>query len=292
MAGRPRVKPAVPVTGRAGAVALMALGVGMLTAMDATVKALTAHYSVVQIAFFRCLLALPVLLAASAWRGGRASMTTDQPGLQLLRGLLMTATGLLFFNALRHLPLADTLAISFAAPFIIAGLSLPLLGERVAAPAWAAIGVGFLGVLVVARPTGGLGTGALLALAAATTYALASIALRRLGRSDSAMTTALWGTLVPGAVYTALTVFDWRAPAAAHWPALLAVGGLGAFGQLTIGAAYRRAPASLLGTVEYSAVLWGVLIGLVAFAEIPDARVLAGVALILGSGAFLLRAQR
>lgn len=274
------------------AMLLMVLGVGLLTAMDATVKVLTERLPVPQIAFFRCLLALPVLLAALPWQGGLATFRSGQPALQLLRCVLMTATGLLFFNALRHLPLADTLAITFAAPFLIAALSWPLLGERVAASGWGAIALGFLGVLVVLRPDGGLGTGAVLALGAATSYALASLLLRRIGRTDRAMTSALWGTLIPGAIYTGLLALEWRSPLATDWPLLMAVGAMGAVGTLTISAAYRQARASVLGTIEYSALIWGVLIGVAVFHEVPSHQVMGGSLLILVSGWLLLRAQR
>lgn len=286
----PAPSPTTQAVGYLRALLLMAWGVGLLTAMDATVKALAVYYPVAQIAFLRCVLALPVLAVTAIFSGARPTLRTDQPRLQVLRGTLMAATGLLFFNALKHLPLADTLAISFAAPFLIAALSWPLLGERVAAAGWAAILLGLAGVLVVANPGAELGVGAVLAVAAASTYALASLVLRRLGRTDSAMTTALWATVVPGAIYAALAIAAWRPPSPAHWPGLLAVGALGAFGSLAIGAAYRRAPASVLGAVEYSAVLWGVGIGLLVFAEVPGPRVLIGASLILASGVLLTRA--
>ncbi len=190
-----------PPQARARSVALMVLSVFLLTLMDAAVKELTRRYPVPVIMVFRCFLAVPVLMLALPRDGGLTSLLRVRPGLQLLRGAFGFMTALCYFEALADLPLADTLAVSFSAPMFVALLSRPLLGETVSRRSWAVIVIGFIGVLVVVRPgLGGLGPGAAYASAAALFYALHGLTLRRLGHSDGATATTIYGSLVIGLV--------------------------------------------------------------------------------------------
>lgn len=286
-------RPTVADPGRLRGQGLMVVGVAGLTVMDATVKALAAAYTVEEIAFFRCLLALPWLLVALRWSGGLAALRAASPRLQLTRGVFQALTGLAFFHALALLPLADAIAISFLAPFLIAALSGPVLQEPVSRRSWLAIGLGFLGVLVVLRPGAvGVSTGAALALLAAVAYAGNSLFLRRIGRTDAAITTTIWGTIVPGLIYGALALGAWEWPRLADWPALAFVGGIGAVSGLMVTAAYRLAPAAVLAPLEYTALLWAVLLGRFLFGDVPTAPVILGSAIIVGSGILLTRGRR
>ncbi len=275
---------------RVRAVTLMVSSVFLLTLMDAVVKALTARYPVLLIMAFRCFLAVPVLLLALPRDGGLTSLVRVRPGLQLLRGALGFMTALCYFKALAELPLADTLAVSFSAPLFVALLSRPLLGEQVSARGWGVILVGFAGVLVVVRPgLGGLGAGAGYATGAALFYALHALALRRLGHSDGATATTIWGSLVVGFMTLPAAALVWQAPTAGDLPLLAAVGLLGAVGGLAMSAAYRQAPAATLAPLDYSAMVWAVLLGVLVFGDVPGLPVVIGSGIIILSGLWLIR---
>jgi drug/metabolite transporter (DMT)-like permease len=277
-------------------IVLMLGGVALLTSLDGTVKALTQTYSVPQAMFFRCLLALPLLFLALRWDGGLRALRTASLENQLLRGLLAFLTGYTFFTAVDMLPLADVLAVSFVAPFLIALLAGPMLGETVSRRQWIAIAGGFVGVLIVLRPGGGPGEAipfvpAAWALAAAVCYALASIVLRKLGRTDSASVTTIWSTAVPLVLYGITAWPGWQPVQPEHWPLMALAGALGASGLLMIGAAFRLAPAATLAPLEYSAIVWAVLIGLAFFGDVPGWPVLLGTLVIVGSGLALARGR-
>lgn len=272
--------------------ALMLAAVALLTLMDALVKLVSARYPVAQAMALRNLVALPFLAVALRLEGGLAALRGGRHGLQLLRALLGFATGVCFFYALALLPLSEALAISFGAPFLAALLAGPLLGERIGPASWIAIALGLLGVLVVLRP--GLAVvqpGALLAVGAAAFYAANTLVLRRLGASDPASVTALWGTTVAALLAVPLDPWSWRMPAASDLPVFLAIGSAGAAGTLLIAAAFRLAPVGLLTPLEYSALLWALLFDLLLFGVLPEPIVLLGAAIVVSGGLALSRSR-
>jgi drug/metabolite transporter (DMT)-like permease len=278
--------PAAPLR----AIGLMLLGVALLSIMDAVMKVLVTYYPIPNLIVFRAGIALPILAVALRFDGGLVALRNARHGLQLLRGALVFATGWCFFAALALLPLADTLAVAFVAPVVVALLAGPLLGERADRRTWIAIALGFIGVLVIVRPEGAVwGQGAVLALLAALFYALAMVLLRHLGRTDTAAATTLYSTAVTCLLATAIAAADWWTPGAADWPLLIAAGALGALGTLALSAAFRRAAAATLTPLEYTAMVWGVALGFVVFGDVPGTAVLIGAALITASGLVLAR---
>ena len=186
---------------QARSVTLIVLSVFLLTLMDAVVKELTLRYPVPVIMVFRCFLAVPVLVLALPRDGGAHQPPARPPGPPAPARRLQLPHGTLLFPVLAYLPLADALAVSFSAPMFVALLSRPVLGERSSRRSWLVIVTGFIGVLVVVRPgMGGLGPGAAYASAAALFYALNGLTLRRLGHSDAATATTIWGSLVTGLI--------------------------------------------------------------------------------------------
>ena len=161
----------------------------LLTGQDAITKWLTVDYSTGEIMFWRGLFSfLPV--AVLVWHAGRLrSLRPRRPLGVLLRSVLALVNSVLIIVSLRLLPLADALAIVFASPIILTALSVPLLGEPVGPRRWLAVAIGFLGVLLMVRPTGSaLQLAALVPLAAAVCSALRDVVTRRLGATDRAST--------------------------------------------------------------------------------------------------------
>jgi len=160
-----------------------------LTIMDAGIKWLTTDYPVPQIGFMRYAVGMVVATALAARLGGVVTLRTRRLGGHALRSLSNLATMLTFYYALRALPLADSIAIGYAAPLFMTALSVPLLHERVGWRRWLAVIVGFVGVLIAAQPsTTGISTGALWALAAALFYALTLVTSRQLSTTESSHT--------------------------------------------------------------------------------------------------------
>jgi len=221
-------------------------------------------------------------------------VVTGRWGLQLARGAMSVLMLTCFIYAVRALPLADAYSIFFVSPLLITALSVPFLGEHVDARRWAAIGVGLLGVLVVLRPTGAgtLTLAGVAALVAATCYSLSAIAMRVLGRTDSTESMMFWFTAMVALGAGALAAPHWVALKPEHWPLLAAVAVTGALGQYAITEAFRRGEVSVVAPFEYTAIGWGVGLDWILWSSRPQARMLAGAAIVIAAGLYLLQRER
>jgi len=276
------------------AIVWMLAAVGVLSLMDAAMKWLAPHYPPLQVAAMRGAASLPIVLVWLALRGGLRQVVTGRWGLQLARGAMSVLMLTCFIYAVRALPLADAYSIFFVSPLLITALSVPFLGEHVDARRWAAIGVGLLGVLVVLRPTGAgtLTLAGVAALVAATCYSLSAIAMRVLGRTDSTESMMFWFTAMVALGAGALAAPHWVALKPEHWPLLAAVAVTGALGQYAITEAFRRGEVSVVAPFEYTAIGWGVGLDWILWSSRPQARMLAGAAIVIAAGLYLLQRER
>jgi len=199
-----------------------------------------------------------------------------------------------FIYALRTLPLAETYSLFFVAPLIITALAALVLGERVDWRGWTAIVTGFCGTLIVLRPTGAgvLTLAGLAVLVSATGYAESAIAVRVLGRSDSTQAMVFWMLAMTSLFATALAWRDWMPIKTEHWTVLAGLAITGAVGQYAITDAFKRAAASRIAPLEYTALVWGIILDRVLWHTLPDAVTLCGAAVIVASGLYLLRRER
>jgi drug/metabolite transporter (DMT)-like permease len=232
-----------------------------------------------------------------AWALASAGVRSLRPvrwSLHLLRGAMGIAMMAAFIYALRSLPLASAYSIFFVAPLMITALSGPLLGEIVGPRRWVAIVVGLVGVLVLLRPGGGglLSLAALAVLVAALMYAFSAITVRWLARTDSSQAMVVWLMLLMALGAGALAWPHWLPVRAEHGWLVLGVGIAGALGQYAITEAFRLGEASLLAPLEYTALVWGVLLDLGLWHTLPDAVTWIGAAIIIASGLYLLRRER
>jgi drug/metabolite transporter (DMT)-like permease len=271
----------------------MLAAVALFAGMDAVIKLLSPRFPVMEIVFFRSVFAfLPIALMVRR-EGGLAMLRTRRPLDHAKRSLFGVLSLVCFVYAFGRMPLAEVVAIGYAAPLFITTLSVPLLGEAVGWRRWSAVAVGFAGVLVMVRPGAGVfAPAALVALVATLFYAFAMIAIRTLGRSESTGCIAFYFTLaclVAGGVFMP---FQWVAPRAADWPALAALGLLGGFAQLLITAAFRAAPAALVAPFDYTSMLHVTILGWLFWGEMPDAPVFAGAAIVVASGLYILRREQ
>jgi drug/metabolite transporter (DMT)-like permease len=272
----------------------IALRVGAATCFAGMAAAIKlgdrAGVSLPELAFYRFAFGLPPLLIwigltrnAGAWR-------TQRPLAHLARGMIGLTTMVLAFAGLTYLPLAEAATIGFAAPLFSVALSALILAEPVGRHRWAAVALGFAGVLIVMRPGGSHlpAIGLVLALLAALGTAAVTITLRQIGRTETTPTIVLWFTCFSMAATALLLPFYGRAHDGRTWAILLALGLCGGLGQLFLTSALRFAPVSVVVPFDYAQLIWAVLLGWALFDTHPAASTWAGAALIVASGLYTL----
>lgn len=279
---------------RLRAVLTMLVAVLVFALMDAALKMLSTRYPPFQVAALRGASSLPLVLAWVLSTAGLRPLLHVRWPLHLMRGAIGIAMMAAFVYALRSLPLSTAYSIFFVAPLLITALSVPFLGERVGPRRWAAIVIGLIGVLVVLRPTGEgvLTLPGLAVLLAALGYAVSAITVRVLARTDSTQAMVVWllTSMAIGAGVVAAP--DWVPIRSEDLWLIAAVGVAGAVGQYAITEAFRRGEASLIAPLEYTALVWGVLLDFTLWGVLPDAITWIGAAIIVASGVYLLRRER
>jgi drug/metabolite transporter (DMT)-like permease len=273
----------------------MLAAVAFFAVMDAQLKLLAGHYGPMQVAFLRGVTSLPFVLLPVLVRGRLARLRPVNVRLHVARGVLSVLMLGSFIFAVRESSLATTYSIFMCAPLLVAALSAPMLGERVAGAQWGAITVGLAGVLLMIAPRGGgewVSLGALAAVVAVATYSLSVVTLRLLARTDTTESMVFWFSVLLSVGAGLLAIPDWVPLAADHWPLLVGIGITGALGQHLITEAFRHAPAAVVAPFEYTALLWGVVLDLVIWHVLPGAVTLAGGTIVIGAGLYLLARER
>ncbi|MDY0974097.1 DMT family transporter [Massilia sp. CFBP9012] len=272
----------------------MLLAVFMFALMDTAMKLLAARYPALQVAALRAICSLPLIAVYVAWRGAFAGIFQVRWPMHFLRGVLGILMLALFAFGLKKLSLAEAYSIFFIAPALITALSVLLLKERVNLARWVAIAVGLGGVLVVLRPSGAgfLTIGGLAVLGAAACYAVSAITVRVLARSDRSEHTVFWLIVMIAAGAGLLAAPGWVLIPASEIPLLCGLAVSGFIGQLAITEAFSRGEASSVAPFEYSALAWGVGLDWLLWRALPDGWTLAGAAIIIGSGLYLIRHEK
>ncbi|MBU0726061.1 MAG: DMT family transporter [Alphaproteobacteria bacterium] len=261
--------------------------------MDATIKWLALTYPVIHLVFFRNFFAfIPIGLMLAARRDRLAALKTRNWKGHALRAFLGLSAMILFFYAFALMPLAEVVAIAFSAPLFITALSVPLLGERVGPRRWAAVVVGFVGVLVILRPGTELFQPiATLPLLASVFLALSMIQVRKLTRTETNLALMTYVTAAGVLLTAGFLPFGWIWPAAMDWPLIVGMGIVGGGAQYLLTQAFRHAPAALIAPLEYSGIIWAGLLGYWLFGELPDVWVFIGSAIVIASGLYILHRE-
>lgn len=265
----------------------------MASNLDAIAKWFTQHYPVVELMWIRYAAQTAAFLVAMAFLGGRRIAATRAPRLQVARGMALFASAALFVFGLSLLPFATAKVLSFTSPLIVAGVSLPLLGETVGWRRWLAILVGFAGILVVIRPdVGAIELAMLLPLGTAFCYAFYQVMTRHVTGVDGSLPSLFYTTLVGFALASLVVPFHWTTPTPMHAAILFVHGIVVGLGHFILIKAFSMAPASLLAPFGYTSLIWAVGLGYLVFGERPDWGTLAGGALIALAGIYLVRGAR
>jgi drug/metabolite transporter (DMT)-like permease len=255
--------------------------------MDAASKFLSARYPTPQIIWLRYVFTIPMVLLVLAPQGLGRPLRSARPWLQIVRSCLLVLEIGLVVWCFGRMPLADVHALLALTPLTVTALAVPILGERVGPRRWAAVAVGFAGVMIILRP--GLGVvqpAALVALASVLLYGLYQVLTRMVGRSDSAETSMIWQLLVGAALASFVVPFAWRMPDPQHWPLFLLVAALGGAAHYCMIRALQLAPAAVIQPFTYTLLLWAVIIGYLGFGDLPDRWTLVGAAAIVGAGVY------
>ena len=280
-------QPALPPAALLRGVMLTSAAVFVFAVMDTTGKYLMAHYSVPFVMGIRYVGNLLLLIAIFAPRKGWGIVSTQRTGWVVVRGLSLAAASLLAGLALQRMPVGETIAIIYLQPFGIMIAANRLLGERVGPLGWAATAVGFLGVLLVARPGGGLDPwGVFFAVSAAVVSVAYQILSRSLAATETTEAMLFWTALVGAIAYGGTLPWSWQgaSPGALDTMLLFGMGALSLVGHFLFTAAYRHAPANVLAPVNYLHLVWAGLLGLIVFGHVPDPLGLLGMAIIAGAG--------
>lgn len=256
--------------------------------VDATGKYLVRDFPVLTVAWARSFFHFLFMAAYVAAIDRTLAFRTTRWKLQIARGLVLIGFAVFLFAALKHLPQAEAIAISFVAPLAIVVLAGPLLGEHVGWARWVAAGAGFAGMLIIVRPGSGLAAiGIAFALATLACNAAFQLLSRRLATTEHPITSVFLSSLVGTVGGTLLLPFGlpdhW--PNAWQWTLFVSFGITGSFSHLLLMRAYRLAPASFIAPFIYLHIVQATIFGLVFFGQFPDAVSLVGIAIILASGA-------
>lgn len=275
------------------ALGYMAGGVLCLCILDATTKWLTSGYGTWQLVFACRVIPIAASVVMAYHETGHVfAFRTSRWKLHLFRGVLGLVTVASFFEALRHMPLADAVAIGFAAPLFVTVLSGPILKEKIGRQRWIAVIVGFVGVVLAFQPGAGIGVGPLLALLAALAYALMMVTLRPMSGKEPTRNILLYSNAFSFLAAAPLAISEWVTPNLFDGSLFLIQGAMTTAGGLLMIRAFRYGEASLLAPVEYTALLWSVLFGVALFDQFPGREVIAGAALIIAASFYLAHRER
>lgn len=274
-------------------ITLGVLGYFFFSLQDASNKWLVATLPVWQVLFFRSVVIIVICLCAGRGKLVERMVATPIKGSIALRAGLTLVAWLCYYSAARTLPLAQLLTLYFSAPLMITALAAPVLGETVTRGQWVSVGIGFVGVLVASDPFGlHVSLATLQVLFAAALWGGAMILTRRIAKREGSMVQMLATNLIFAVVTGVASAITWVPPNGKDWVLLLGVGVFGGLGQYLTFEAVRRAQASVMATVEYSALLWAFILGFLIWGDIPRLAVWIGAALIVVAGAVLVATER
>lgn len=276
------------------AVALMLVAGAVLVLNDAAVKALANDLAVGQVLALRgMVIFLPIMILAHRTGGVMTMfMIKSWPG-QFIRGFCVVGASFFFVHGLRYLSLSDNITIAFAGPLFVTMMAPFFLGEKIGWRRWSAVIVGFVGVLIIMRPTtAAFQLAALLPLAASMMSSLRDVVTRRLSATESSAAVLFVTTLSVVIAGLATWPFtDWVTIGWGHVPFLLASGFLNGFGNYLAIEAFRQGEAALVSPFKYFNVVWACLFGYLMFGEIPDTYTIFGAIVVAGSGVYILHRE-
>ena len=272
------------------AIAWLMLGVTGGLGLDLCAKEILQTYSLQEFVWVRSIIGLAILLAlAPRLFGGFRMLRTSRWMWHLLRTALASGAMFGFFYGLSKMPLVNALTLGFTAPLMVTALSVPFLGDHVGWRRWAAVGVGFIGTLVMLRPgSGDFSLASVAILIAAFCYACQAISARYLA-SESMLSLSVY--VVAGPLLIASTLINsgnWLMPDTKGWVLFACAGACSVIAWVGFINGYRGSSPAILAPFEYAALIGGAVAGYLIWGEVPDRWVLLGAAIIISSGLYVV----
>ena len=268
------------------AVIFMIIGGVSIALMQAAVKLISFELHPFIITLYRAGLVFVVLLPILFWRG-RAVFNTSSIRLQVVRGGIGGLGMLCVFTGLSMISLAEVTVLLFTVPIFATLLSIVFLSEKVGVRRWTAIFVGFLGILIIARPQGSVSTGHLFILCAALSWSTSILIAKKLTEKDTVISITFWQAMgcVPLAFIASL--FVWELPSFVQLGALLGIAALGTVGHAMLYAALKVGQVSVILPLDYIRIIWSAGLGFILFGQLPTLHLYVGSLLIIAATAFL-----
>ena len=278
---------------RLGGITLMISGSLMFLLLDSVAKHLGRNLPVLEVVWGRYVFHLLFIVILMRPRSLTSLFATRHPVKQVARSLLLLGATMSFFTALKYMPLADAAAIGFTWPLIVTALSVPLLGERVGLPRWAAVVAGFVGALIIIQPGAGLIHWAtMMPLCMAVCYGLYQILTRMVGSDDGPVTSVFYTAVLGALAMTAVVPFLWQMPTPLQWLEMAAMGATGGFGHFLVIRSLQLAPASVLAPFAYTQLVFAMVLSWALFSDVPDTATVGGAAIVALAGLFVIYRER
>jgi drug/metabolite transporter (DMT)-like permease len=267
----------------------MTASVFLFSFQNAIGKWLAQSYPIPMLVFFRSAVALVPSYLLVMRAGGVGVLRTNRLGAQFGRAAIWGGSNVTSFFAFHLLPLADAIALTFAAPLFLTALSWPILKERVSRERWIAVSVGFVGVLVMARPSGGgSSAGIIFALSCAACNAVGTLTVRGLTRTESTASIVFYTALFMTLGSLPILPFYWVTPGPVDLVLFCSIGLIGGISQYWTTQALYYAPAAAISPFNYMALIWGSVLGFLVWGEVPTMAVVIGAAIVTLTGLYLL----
>ena len=277
----------------AAGIAVMVSGMVILASSDAMAKHLTVEIAVVQILWVRYVIFATMGTVMVMRRPREGRFDAKRPVLQVARALLLNLANFLFVTSLSLMSLAEAHSVMAVAPLLVTAVSAPLLGELVGPRRWAAVAIGFSGMIIILRP--GIGVfdpASLVPLAAAVCFALYTVLTKIISRTDSQEVTLCYTGVIGLLSLSLIVPFFWTRPEATDWFWLTAAGLTGTLAHVCIVAALHLAPASMLQPFNYTMLVWATVLGFLVFDNLPDLWTTIGAMVIVCSGLYAWHRER
>jgi drug/metabolite transporter (DMT)-like permease len=259
----------------------------ILNGMSKTLS--TSGYPVIEVIWARYFFAFLFMLAMFLPRNGKQLFTIRRLDTQIVRGMLLFFSSYLFFHGVVYLPLATASAISLTSPLIVTAMSSRLLGEQVGVHRWAAVGVGFIGALIVVRPGHAqFDWHVLLIVGSTISSSFYQLFSRRYGQTERPDASATVATIVGTVAASPLLPFEWVTPTVGwHMAVFVGMGIMAGTGHYFLTIAYSQAPAAVVSPFNYTQLIGATIMGYVVFHDFPDLWTWVGAAVIIGSGLYV-----
>jgi drug/metabolite transporter (DMT)-like permease len=277
----------------AGGILMALLSTVAYAVADALSKYQTREYPVLMIVWVRYFVPLALILAVFLPQRGTRMLRTAYPLVQAIRGVLLASGTVFIIFAYRFMPMAEAQAISFIRPVLLTVLAVIFLGEKVSPLGWAAVLVGFSGVLIIVRPGGGLFTpAAILPLGLALSFSSFQIFTRLIAGKEDSINMLFYALLVGSLALSVTLPFSWVAPTPKGLFFFTLIGTISGIGHFSTIKSLKMAPASLVAPFAYVQLLWVAVLGALVFGDFPDALTLVGMAVVVAGGLLVTASRR